>query len=95
MSLPDPDHIPPPPGAPLLHPLAAASIVIYATLFLLAVTIPRGLVNWSRDLAPGLLQERLLPAAHQIDRLAQSLGIDRPYERARALFLAVTGKNED
>jgi hypothetical protein len=95
MSLPDPDHVPPPPGSPMLHPLAAASVVIYATLGLLAITIPRGFVNWSRDIEPGRLQEHLLPAAHQIDRMAQSFGIERPYERARAFFLAVTGKSED
>ena len=39
--------------------------MIYATLALLALTIPRALVNWSRDLSPGLLQEDVLPATRR------------------------------
>jgi hypothetical protein len=41
MSLQDPDHVPLPPGKPLHHPLAAAMVVTYATLALLALTVPR------------------------------------------------------
>lgn len=65
------------------NPLAAASVVIYATLGLLAVTIPCGPDDWSRDPKPGMLQGHLLPAAQEIYRLMQSIGIDRRYERAR------------
>ncbi len=95
MSDPDNEQIPLPPGKPLLRPLGTAAAVIYATLALLALTIPRAVVNWSRDLEPGPLQERLLPAAREVDRLMRSLGIDQPYERARARFLEATGKSED
>jgi hypothetical protein len=95
MSHSDPDRISIPPGKPLPQPLRAAAVVIYATLALLALTIPRALVNWSRDLSPGPVQEHLLPAAREIDRLMRAAGIDRPYEWARANFLAATGKSED
>ena len=95
MSHADLDHVPLPPGKPLHHPLRAAAVVIYATLGLLALTIPRALVNWSRDLSPGPLQEHVLPAAREIDRLMRAAGIDRPYEWARARFLDATGKSED
>jgi hypothetical protein len=92
---PDLDHIPLPLGKPLQHPLRTAAVVINATLALLALTIPRALVNWSRDLSPGPLQEHLLPAAREIERLMHSAGVDRPYEWARAKFLEATGKSED
>jgi hypothetical protein len=95
MSLPDPDHVPLPPGKPLKHPLGAAAVVIYATLALLALTVPRGLVNWSRDMQPGARQQAALAAAQAIARLADRAGISRPYERARQMFLDATGKRED
>lgn len=95
MPHPDPDHVALPPGKPLHHPLRAGAVVIYATLALLALTIPRALVNWSRDLSPGPLQEHVLPAAREVDRAVRAVGIDRPYEWARAKFLESTGKSED
>ena len=95
MSLTDPDHIPPLPGKPQRYPLGAAAAVIYGTLLLLALTIPRGLVNWSRDLEPGRTQVRMLDVALAIQSAARSLGADRPYEAVRALFLQATGKTED
>ena len=94
MADPDSEQIPMP-GKALLRPLATTAVVIYATLALLALTIPRAMVNRSRDLAPGPLQEHLLPAAREVDRLMRSLGIDQPYEKARARFLAATRKSED
>jgi hypothetical protein len=95
MSLQDPDHVPLPPGKPLHHPLAAAMVVTYATLALLALTVPRGLVNWSRDMQPGARQHAVLAAAQAIERFSGWTGIDRPYERARKIFLDTTGKSED
>ena len=95
MSVPDPGHGAPEPSKPLVHPLGAAMVVIYATLGLLVLTIPRGLVNWSRDLEPGARQQVMLAVAQEIDRLSSRVGLNRPYARARETFLSVTGKSED
>jgi hypothetical protein len=95
MSLPDPDHVPLPPGKPLTHPLAAAAVVIYATLGLLALTVPNGLVNWSRDLQPGARQQAMLAVAQAIERFSGWIGVDRPYAQAREIFLKATGKSEE
>jgi hypothetical protein len=95
MSLSDPDHVPLPPGKPLAHPLGAAVVVVYATLALLALAVPRGLVNWSRDLEPGAPQQVMLAAAQAIERLAGWTGVSRPYQPAREFFLAATGKSDD
>jgi hypothetical protein len=92
---PDPDHVPPSPGKPLGNPVGAAVVVIYATLALLALAIPRGLVNWSRDMEPGVRQQAMLSAAESIGRLSSWAGLNRPYEYARETFLKVTGKSED
>jgi hypothetical protein len=91
----DTDHVARPPGAPLAHPVAAAAVVIYATLALLAFAIPRGLVNWSRDLEPGPRQQAVLAAAQAIERLSSWGRIDEPYRKGRELFLEATGKSED
>lgn len=95
MSLSDPDHIPPMPGKPQRYPLGAAAAVIYGTLALLALTVPRGLTNWSRDLDPGTGQVVMLDVALAIQSASRALGADRPYVAARALFLKATGKTED
>jgi hypothetical protein len=95
MSLPDPDHVPLPPGKPLTHPLAAAAAVIYLTLALLALTVPSGLVNWSRDMEPGARQQATLAVARAIERFSSWIGLDRPYAQAREIFLRATGKTED
>jgi hypothetical protein len=92
---PDPDHIPPAPGKSLRYPLWSASVVIYGTLALLALTVPRGLVSWSRDLDPGARQEVMRDVALAIRTAARSIGADRPYEAARDWFLRATGKSED
>jgi hypothetical protein len=91
----DTDHVARPPGAPLAHPVAAAAVVIYATLALLAFAIPSGLVNWSRDMEPGLRQQAMLAVAQAIERLSSWSRIDEPYRRAREAFLDATGKSED
>jgi len=95
MSVPDRDHAAPEPSKPLVHPLGAAMVVIYATLALLALTIPRGLVNWSRDREPSMWQHATVTAAQAIERFSSAAGLDRPYERAREAFLSLTGKSED
>jgi hypothetical protein len=95
MSLPDPDHVPPPSGKPLRNPLPAAAVVIYATLALLALAIPRGLLNWSRDMEPGPRQQAMLAVAQAIERFSHWSRIDVPYRLAREAFLEATGKTED
>jgi len=95
MSLADPDHVPLPPGKPLVRPLGAAMVVIYITLALLALAVPRGFVNWSRDMEPSTRQQATLAAAQAIERFSSWVGLNRPYERAREAFLKATGKSED
>jgi hypothetical protein len=95
LSLPDPDHVPLGVGRPQQRPLTTTSVVIYATLILLAITIPSGLVNWSKNFEPNPAQELLLRAAETIQSLSRSIGVERPYARARELFLLATGKRED
>jgi hypothetical protein len=91
----DTDHVPVPPGKPLAHPLGAAAVVIYATLALLALALPSGLVNWSRDMEPGERQHAMLAAAQAIERFSSWTGFNRPYQQARETFLRATGKEED
>jgi hypothetical protein len=91
----DTDHVPLPPGKPLAHPLGAAAVVIYATLALLALAVPSGLVNWSRDMEPGARQHAMLAVAQTIERFSSWTGFNRPYQQARETFLEVTGKSED
>ncbi len=97
MSLSDPqiDHVALAPGKPLLHPLAASATVIYATLLLLGLAVPSGLVNWARDMEPGARQQTVLASAQAIERFSSWAGINRPYELAREIFLDAAGKSED
>jgi len=95
LSLPDPDHIPLGPGRPQMRPLRTASVVIYATLLVLALAVPRGLVNWAKNFEPNPAQAALLHAAEAVQSLSQWLRLDRPYARGRALFLRLTGKRDD
>jgi hypothetical protein len=77
------------------RPLRTAAAVIYATLGLLAVAIPQSLVNRVRDINSGAIEEALLPAAEALQQASQRAGLTVPYQRARALFLAVAGKEEN
>ena len=95
MSLPDTDHIPPGAGRPQDRPLATTSVVIYATLALLALTIPRALVNWSRDFDPNPVQELLMRTAQGLQSLSRDIGANWPYVHGRELFLRMTGKRDD
>jgi hypothetical protein len=93
--LPDPDHVTPGPGHPQEHSLVTTSIVIYATLVLLAITIPRGLVNWTRNFDPNPLQQVVLRFAQTVQLGSRQLGLDVPYAKGRELFLYLTGKQDD
>jgi hypothetical protein len=95
VSLPDPDHVPETPGRPQARPLKTTSLVIYATLILLAITIPRALVNWSKNFEPNATQEATLRVAEAIHSLSRRIGADRLFARGREVFLEETGKRDD
>ena len=75
--------------------LRATAIVIYATLVILAIAIPQSVVNWLGDMNGNAVQETALRGATVLQTLAQRTGVDAPYVRARALFLAWSGKGND
>jgi hypothetical protein len=95
LSLPDTDHIALGPGRPQQRPLCTTAVVIYGTLALLALAVPRGLVNWSKNFEPNAAQEALLRAAEAVQSVSQQIGADWPYRRGRAIFLNATGKREE
>jgi len=95
MSLPDLDHIALGPGRPQQRPLLTTTIVIYGTLALLAVAVPRGLVNWSKNFEPNAAQDALLRTAEALQSLSRSTRADWPYRRGREIFLEATGKREE
>jgi hypothetical protein len=72
-----------------------AAIVIYATLALLAVTIPQSLVNWLGDMNSNPVEEVLLRGAEALQRVSDASGIAGPYQRARDLFIALSGAQDD
>jgi hypothetical protein len=83
-----------PPGGNV-RPLRTAAAVIYVTLCLLAIAIPQSLVNRVRDIDSTAVEEALLPAAEALQKSSQRAGLTVPYRRARALFLALAGKEEN
>jgi hypothetical protein len=99
-SLPDnssPSTLPPTarPRGQRTRPFLTAAAVIYTTLGLLAVTIPQSLVNRVRDINNSAIEEALLPVAEALQSASQRAGLAAPYQRARALFLAFAGKEEN
>jgi hypothetical protein len=77
------------------RPLRTAAVVIYATLALLAIAVPQSPANWLRDMKSSAIQETLLRGAEALEAASRRAGIDLPYRRARALFLAFAGKEEN
>ena len=77
------------------HPTRTAAAIFYATLALLVLTIPQSLPNWLRDREENPVQQVLLQAASGVQAAAQAAGLDVPYRRARAVFNAWTGKEDD
>jgi hypothetical protein len=75
--------------------LRTASIVIYATLMLLAVTIPQSVVNWLADMNANPVQETALRGAEALRNLAQRSGVATVYQRARDIFIAISGVEPD
>ena len=82
-------------GQGIAHTVRTAAVIIYATLALLIVTIPQSLPNWLRDMEDNPVQQVLLSAASGVQTVAQAVGLDVPYRRARAAFRAWAGKEDD
>jgi len=93
MALDNPPRPAAPPASP--HPIRAAAVVIYATFALSIATIPQSLMNWLRDKETGSVQELALRGAEAIEAASHRAGIDIAYRRARAVFLELTGKEEN
>jgi hypothetical protein len=72
-----------------------AAFVIYATLALLAVTIPQSVVNWLADMNANPVQETALRGAEALRNLSQRSGIPTVYRRARDIFIAISGVEPD
>ena len=75
--------------------LRTAAIVIFATLALLAVTIPQSVVNWLADMNANPVQETALRGAEALRNLSQRSGVATVYQRARDLFIAISGVEPD
>jgi hypothetical protein len=75
--------------------LRTATIVIYATLALLAVTIPQGVVNWLADMNGNPVQEIALRSAQLLRNLSQRAGVATVYQRGRDIFIAISGAEPD
>lgn len=75
--------------------LRTAAIVIYATLMLLAVTIPQSVVNWLADMNANPVQETALRGAEALRNLAQRSGVATVYQRGRDIFTAISGVEPD
>ena len=77
------------------NPLRAAAIVLYATLALLAVTIPQSVMNWLADMNGNPVQETALRGAEALRNLSQRAGVATVYQRARDIFIAISGAEPD
>ena len=75
--------------------LRTTAIVIYATLALLAATIPRSVVNWLADMNANPVQETALRGAEVLGNLSERTGVPTVYQRARAIFIAISGVEPD
>jgi len=75
--------------------LRTVAIVIYATLALLAVTIPQSLVNWLGDMNGNAVQETLLRGAEMLQSASERAGIATGYLQARDLFIVASGATDN
>ena len=62
---------------------------------LLALTIPQSLTNWLGDMNGNPVQETALRGAEILRNLSQRAGVAAVYQRARDIFIAVTGVEPD
>jgi hypothetical protein len=77
------------------HPLRTAAIVIYATLMLLAVTIPQSVENWLADMNGNRVEDTALRGAEVLRNLSQRAGVAAVYQQARDIFIAISGAEPD
>jgi len=75
--------------------LRTAAIVIFATFTLLAVAIPQSLVNWLGDMNGNPVLETALRGAEVLRNLSQRVGVATGYQRARDVFIAISGAAPD
>jgi len=75
--------------------LRTTAIVIYATLMLLAVTIPQSVVNWLADMNGNPVEDTALRGAELLRNLSQRAGVAAVYQRARDIFIAISGAEPD
>jgi len=87
----DPAALPPPPA----RPLHAAALVIYGTLFLLALAIPQSLANWLRDMNENPVEALALRGAEAWQAAAAKTRLPAVYRRARGVFIAISGVEPD
>jgi hypothetical protein len=73
------------------NPLRTAAIVFYATLMLLAVTIPQSVENWLADMNGNRLEDTALRGAEVLRNLSERAGVATVYQRARDIFIAISG----
>ncbi len=75
--------------------LRTAAIVLYGTLMLLAVTIPQSVVNWLADMNGNPVEETALRGAETLRNMSQGAGVSTVYQRARDIFIAISGVEPD
>jgi hypothetical protein len=75
--------------------LRTAAIVIYATLALLAVTIPQSVAKWLADMNGNPVEDTALRGAELLRNLSQRAGVATVYQRARDIFIAISGAEPD
>ena len=80
-----------PRSQPPASPLRTTALILYVTLVLLALTIPQSLTNWLSDMNGSPVQETALRGAEILRNLSQRSGVAGVYQRARDLFIAVSG----
>jgi Na+/glutamate symporter len=73
------------------NPLRTAAIVLYATLMLLAVTIPQSVENWLADMNGNPVEDTALRGAEVLRNLSERAGVAAVYQRARDIFIAISG----
>jgi hypothetical protein len=75
--------------------LRTVAIVIYATLALLAFTVPQSIENWLADMNGNPVGDAALRSADVLRNLSQRAGVATVYQRARDIFIAISGAEPD